>query len=49
MFNAAKFPDKMNNIESLHCAFHKYNPYIGPVETRDKNNVDRWSPVITST
>lgn len=49
VFNAAKFPDRTNNAEFLHCFFHKYNPYTATIElTGDKNNVDRWSPAITS-
>lgn len=49
MFTAGKFPDKINYIESLPCSLNKYNSYIGTIELiGDKNNLDRWFPVIPS-
>lgn len=49
MFTAGNFPDRINNIESLPCSLNKYNSYIGTIELiGDKNNLDRWSPVIPS-
>lgn len=44
MFNAAKFPDRMNVIENL----HKYSLYIGTIKLRRFKKMDRCSPLKAS-